>query len=129
MGGKLSDGHIYRASQHTYVTFAFVKIQEDAYFKPSDTRDHRQYYRARHAAVATFMADFHYFLAARMLVACPGTTATCICVTSGFRQVARRGIGWLGLQLVLKSPLWLAPVVYLAPLKPIIIIIIITKSF
>ncbi len=35
------------------------------------------------------------------------------------------GIGWLGLRLVLKSPLWLAPVVYLAPLKPIIIIIII----
>ncbi len=30
----------------------------------------------------------------------------------------------MGLRLVLKSPLWLAPVVYLAPLKPIIIIII-----
>jgi hypothetical protein len=66
----------------------------------------------------------HQCLAACMLVACPGNTATCICVTSGFRQVARRGIGWLGLRLVLKSPLWLAPVVYLTPLKPIIIIII-----
>jgi hypothetical protein len=29
------------------------------------------------------------------------------------------GIGWIGLRLVLKSPLWLAPVVYLSPSSPL----------